>query len=220
MSLDKNNQYPGEGDDPQDRNRSGDVKPTTDQTLRIEEGDTVTLSPNSRMFGQLYRQVRPRSIDEVRKLLGPSAAPSYHLASCNCRAPELASNLISVADLESEDRAVAVRARELAHLAAREYVRGDHTTLTHWKPVLNRYLEITKSVINILTLADIEVHDRATLNISSTTHALFANRVMLFGTGSISCKGPTTFRVSSFEGKIRLRLSPASSIDVPRLPIS
>jgi hypothetical protein len=70
--------------------------------------------------------------------------------------------------------------------------------------VLNKFLDVTKSVINVAFLQDIEVADGATLTISANTHAVYARNVVVHRTGRIVCQGSVTFRINSLEG-IRFR---------------
>lgn len=170
--------------------------------LRVGAGENVTLSPDSPQFGACYLQIRPRTIDEVRKLIGLSedgAKSARDEASC---LPQVAcAPVISPDDLESTDAEVRERAHDLAHQASREYLRSaDPQHLSPWRPVLNRFLQLSESVLNVAALAEIEVASGATLTISRNTHAVYARNVSIHGAGRIVCKGPVTFKVATRDG--------------------
>src|SRR5690242_13454730 len=75
---------------------------STKANLQVEAGETVMLTPDSSRFRYLYRQVRPRSIDEVRTHLGLSkeATKIAKQRQC-CQSAELPSVLVTPEDLES-----------------------------------------------------------------------------------------------------------------------
>ena len=68
------------------------------------------------------------------------------------------------------------------------------------KPTFERFLDISKAVLYIAILQDIEVANGATLTISKNTHVVEANKVIIHGTGRIVCNGSTKFKIASLEG--------------------
>ncbi len=171
-------------------------------SLRLEENECVTLSPESPRFRESYQQVRPRTIEEVRNILGLTgdAAKALQEKGC-CRPSAVSSALISADDLTAQDDPTRIRARSLAYAASREYVRAPNPTyLSQWQAVLNRFLEISNSVINVVVLLDIDVANGATLTISPNTHAIYANNVRIHGNGRIVCQRDITFKINSLEG--------------------
>lgn len=190
-----------------------DSDPCASQDLVVEEGETTTLSATSERFKPLYRTLRPQSIDEVRKLLGPApGALDGQSGCCTPGSDAIRRQLVSIDDLKSEDPAVAQDAVGLTRLAAREYVLGNNAAVSHWRGVLDEYVSIHKVKINVAYLQDITVHNKGTLGVAVNTHAVYANRVRLYGTGKIVCGGPVTFNAKSFEGKLNSAfLNPAAA---------
>jgi hypothetical protein len=180
--------------------------------LVVEENETLNLSPDSKRFKHVVQTERPQSIAEVRKILGPSvkAASTTKSHGPCCTIPdELQSTLISSEDLESSDDQTRFRALGLSYKAAREYVRTtDASSLAHWEPVLDKFIQLNKAILNQFFFNDIDVYNGATLNIATNAHAINAMRIRLHGTGKIVCKGPTTFRALSFERILKVALNP------------
>lgn len=172
--------------------------------LRVEAGETVVLSPNSARFKAVYENVQPRTIAEVRAILGLSEESSKALAAAPqcCKKSAIPAALITPADLAHKEPAVAARAYHLAYAAAAEYVRAANVThLEHWVPALDLFISIAKASLNIARFrSDIEIADGATLTISPNTHAVYASAIRIHGTGRIVCSGPVTFKITSLEG--------------------
>jgi hypothetical protein len=187
------------------------------QSLIVDEGDTVTLSINSERFNKLIRKVVPQSIAEVRKILGPSAREKESISNYNtCCAPsELSSQIISADDLESENPEIRSKAKQLAYFAAKHYVHAiDNKAVSHWETTLDRYIQLSKTIINICYLSDIDVYNHGKLNIASNVQALYARNIRLHGNGSILCNGPTTFNAASFEGNIMSKIRTRFNEDI------
>ena len=180
------------------------LNPADAPNLVVDAGATTILAQDSEAAGGAYRKIQPQSIDEVRAVLGPGDHPHRSRDCCSTEMPaELGARHVSLADLESDDAEVREDARRLAYLAGRAYVRGLVTSETaRWRPVIDRYLELTKAVINIAVLGDIDVYNGGTLVVSSATQAVLARHIRLHGTGQVVCKGPTTIIASSLEGRI------------------
>ncbi|MEU4065737.1 hypothetical protein AB0F25_25505 [Streptomyces wedmorensis] len=185
------------------RSSSGEAAGAQPQDLRLEKGESVILSPESPRFASGYRQVRPRSIDEVRKLMGPTKL-SGHAASADGfvrRAPELADRVLVIEDLESKDPVARAEAHRLAYLAAQAYVHEPSTAgLKQWQPAIDRWLGRVKPVINIYTAGDIEIADGATLVLSANTQGLNARHIRMHGTGRIRCRGNVKISATSVDG--------------------
>lgn len=179
--------------------------------LKLEEGESITLSPTSARFREHYKQFRPRKIDEVRKIIGLSEEAAKAAADQRCCRPSTALASIPEAEhLDSKEDAVRNQARTLAYQASAEYIYSANPKhLTQWTPVLDRFLEVSQAVLNVAFLDDIEVADGATLTISRNTHAVYARNVLVHRTGKIVCQGNVTFRINSLEGsRLLIALKP------------
>lgn len=173
------------------------------QSIRVETGECVVLSPESPRFKESYRQVRPRTDDEVREIIGLSAetAKALHEQGRCCQPSASPSATVSAEELDSPDEAVRARARDITYKAFKNYVMGANpSSLSQMKPAFARFLDITKAVLNVVALEDIVVADGATLTISNNTHLVTANRIIIHNTGRIVCSGFTKFTVTSLEG--------------------
>lgn len=177
--------------------------------LRVGENDHLTLGPDSATWRHVFRRVQTRSIDEVREYLGPKVAEGS--ASRCCPDPELAARVVTPEELESDEPEARAAARSLVYRAARAYVRSaDPTPLAHWRPAIDRYLELYKVVpqLNVAFLKDIDVADGATLTLTASVHAVLANAVRIHGTGKIRCLGSVTFTIHSLEGVTGIKVKP------------
>ncbi|GAA2787315.1 hypothetical protein ACFQ0M_46275 [Kitasatospora aburaviensis] len=174
------------------------------QALRLEANEKLVLSPDSPRFASGYRQVRPQSIDEVRKLLGPVNVPDGRSRAENllaARVPELTKRLLRPEDLRVKDPNARAEARRLAYLAAREYIHTANTSsLKQWRPIIDQWLVEVKPVISIFTAGDIDIADGATLTLSANTHALMAQRIRMHGSGRIVCRGSVKISAVSVDG--------------------
>jgi len=182
--------------------RTGGEDSVYNKNLRVESGETVLLSPESGRFQSLYKEVHPRTADEVLSVLGfsESAAKAVRAHKC-CEGSTLPAALVVPEDLTSDDNATRLRARKLAYQAARQYVMtADPTRFMHWKAIIDQFLDVTKAVIHWVELEDIDVENGGTLIVSANTHAFYANNVRIHGTGRIVCEGNITFKVNSLQG--------------------
>ncbi|HVJ44147.1 MAG TPA: hypothetical protein VM639_21770 [Dongiaceae bacterium] len=173
------------------------------QSLTLESGECVTLSPDSSRFKQAYQQIYPRNADEVRAALGLSddALESVRKAGiCNCASKPPAAT-VAAEDLDSSDSTARAAALSLTHQAFSSYVYGTNPAVfAPLVPAFNRYLALNKAVINIAVLLDIEVGDGATLTISASTHVVRARKIIIHRTGRIVVRRSTTFKIASLEG--------------------
>ncbi|WP_395292367.1 hypothetical protein ACF9IK_01205 [Kitasatospora hibisci] len=172
------------------------------QALRLEANEKLVLSPDSPRFASGYRQVRPQSIDEVRRLLGPVNVPDSRAENLlAARVPELTKRLLRPEDLKVKDPNARAEARRLAYLAAREYVHTANTApLKQWRPIIDQWLLEVKPVISVFTAGDIDIADGATLTLSANTHALTAQRIRMHGSGRIVCRGSVKISAVSVDG--------------------
>lgn len=173
------------------------------QALSLDTEECATLSPDSGRFLKAYRRVNPRSASEVRTLLGltPEASKALQESGQCCTPITLPAITAAAQDLDHEDPAIRMAARSATYQAFNAYVRSANpASMAHMVPAFDRYLDISKAVINIAYLSDIEVADGATLTISKNTHVVNARRIIIHRTGRIICRGSTTFRVTSVEG--------------------
>lgn len=175
--------------------------------LKVEEGECATLSPTSERFNAAYERVRPRSAAEVRSLLGVSEASTkalQHAGAC-CVTGRRPAVIPAAEDLDAEDAAVRANARQATYEAFNAYVHGGAAAASdHLAPLFDRYLDLSKAVLNIARLQDIEVMNGATLTISANTHAVYARKIIIHQTGRLVCIGAKTFHVQSVEGVRRI----------------
>ncbi len=173
------------------------------QSITLEPGECVVVSPESPRFKDSYTQVRPSTAEEVRETIGLSTESAKALLDQGaCQPCAALSATVPADDLESKDDAVRARARDITHEAFNNYVYGlNPASLSQMKPTFERYLDINKIVLHIITLQDIEVGAGATLTISGNTHLVVANKIIIHGTGRIVCNGFTKFKVTSVEGR-------------------
>ena len=170
-------------------------------SLKIEAGECVTLSPNSERFKSAYQQIMPRSAAQVRATLGLSDAAAKAVQEQRACCQRVPAVVPRADDLQSEDAATRTAARSAAYATLQAYVNSPTPgAFAYVTPVLDRYLEISKAILNLVTLADIDVADGATLTISKNTHVVYANKVTIHGSGRIVCQGTKTFKVASVEG--------------------
>ncbi|MFD0277886.1 hypothetical protein ACFVHB_28815 [Kitasatospora sp. NPDC127111] len=173
------------------------------QNLRLEAHERLVLSPDSPRFAAGYRQVRPRSIDEVRKLLGPTNVPDHAVRAdqLRLRTSELTKRLLRPEDLDVKDPIARGEARKVVYLAAREYVHAASTAaLKQWRPAIDRWLADVKPIIHIFTAGDIDIADGATLTLSANTQGLVARRIRMHGRGRIVCLSNVKISAVSVEG--------------------
>jgi hypothetical protein len=179
--------------------------PQQAQNLVLEADECLTLTPDSPRFKDAVERVRPQTIAEVRRILGPSvdAGPNTPHPAC-CLAPELSGGFPDPDALTSADPQVRYRARQLAQAAASAYVRAaDVSQLRLWEPLLDRFIQLNKASLAIFRFADIDIANGATLTLGVTTHALYAGNIRMYGTGRIVAKGPKTIRSASLSGPTR-----------------
>ena len=191
---------------------------TGDSNLQVETGETVLLSPESQRFSASYKQVYPRSIDEIRSLLGPSdeAAKALKTHQCGC-ASHAPIALVPPEDLTAKDKAIKARAKEIAVQAAAQYVRSpDPSRLAQWKPLIDRYIAIGNPSIWQIALADIEVFDGGTLLVSASTRVLNANNIKIHDTGRIKCQGNITIKCQTLQGIRRIISHPVGVLTTSR----
>jgi len=172
-------------------------------SLRVPPGETVLLSPESDRFKGRYRTVEPRTAQELRGLVGLSeegAAAAREAGVC-CRPVDLVGLIPSPGDLDSEDEGVRGSAFDVVGRALRAYLRSPTPKqFVLMEPAIGRFLELMEVTVNLVTLNDIHIADGATLTISTNTHLLEANRVVIEGTGKIDGSGYMKLKVTSIEG--------------------
>jgi len=173
------------------------------QSIQVEPGEHIVLSPESQRFKRNYRQVRPRTADEVREIIGLSAesAKALHEQGACCQPSANFAATVSAEELDSADDAVRARAWDITSKALKNFVYSvNPASLSQMKPAFEGYLHKGEAVLNIAALQDIVVADGATLTISMNTHLVTANKIIVHKTGRIVCSGFTKFTVTSIEG--------------------
>jgi len=187
------------------------------QNLYIEPGETVMLAPDAQRFSAFYKRVYPSGIDEVRDILGLSDAAAQAVSTkmncqCSCSPP----SLYTPEDLTSRDNSIRRAAKEVAVKAAYQYVTGANPdALAQWKPLIDKYINLGKIVINYVALQDIEIAQGATLVISASTNALYANNIKIHGTGRMVCQGNLSIKCVTLQGITRQIVGPNIPINQP-----
>ena len=174
------------------------------RSLRVEAGECVVLSPQSDRFREHYRRAQPRTAKEARGLVGLSEemATSLTNAGVCCQQIEQPAGFPAPDDLESEDDSVRAVAFDNAARGLFAYLlTTTPELLVPNESSIERYLELTRPELNLVSLEDIEVADGATLTISEDTHLVEANKIVLHGSGAINCSGFTKMSVQSMEGR-------------------
>jgi hypothetical protein len=183
-------------------NEAKGVIEMTEQSLTLEENESITLSPDSARFKDVYQQVHPRSASDVRDMLGLQGRALEAVQKAGRRVFSLPSKTIDETDLESADLKTRAVALASTHEAFHAFVHGSNfEAFAQLAPTFDRYLATTKAVINIAILFDIEVANGATLTISASTHLVRARKIIIHQTGRIVVRGSTTFKVVSVEGQ-------------------
>jgi hypothetical protein len=172
--------------------------------LRLEPGETVTLSPDSQRYARFYKQYHPTTLDELKTLIGVAVDSGATVVQGRCCPPESLAAVVMMPDeLMSDDPVARTKADRLTYLATREYLSGAGAGLQAWEPTISAWIRIKKPVLNIVSLFDIEIADKATLDLSPNTHGLYAHAIVIHGSGRINCHGPTKIKATSLEGRRR-----------------
>ena len=187
------------------------------QELVVEPGEAVSLSPTSSRFESAFVRLQPSSIQDVRQALGfPEAILKGRTSPCGCGGKT--TRVHSVDDLDHEDESIKGSALGIAHRAVAGYVMGGQLTAGVSLEMMDRFIQIVKPSIFLPLFGDIIVQDTATLNIAKATHALYANRIRMYGSGQIVCDGPKTIRCNSLQGKlVKAELGPAANIAIRKI---
>ncbi len=196
------------------------------QNFIVQEGETRILSYRIEELQAFYKEIRPKSVDDIKDMLGvPNVIGLCGGADSdqkeNIRKTALERNfsfqvsmpprvdisrlrsriipprLLSSSDVGEEDRA---HMMDMARMATEAYIYGDSSQVSQWVATINEYLRLKNAVIFVPYFSDIIVHRNATLRIAADTHAVYARRIKLYGNGRVLCEGPTTFDCDSFEG--------------------
>lgn len=176
--------------------------------LILEADECLTLTPDSPRYKDAIEQYRPQTIAEVRKLLGPSSSVDKPTTTTMCcLPPELTGSLPAADALSSSNDQERFSARLQTAAIAGAYVRAaDVTPFKQFEPLLDRFIQVNKAILYSFLFADIDIGNGATLTLAKNTHILFAGNIRMHGTGRIVCKGPTTIRATTLNGKIRTTL--------------
>lgn len=178
---------------------------TDTQSIYIESDESLVLSPESERFKENFRQVKPRTAIEVRKIIGLSEemAKTLHQRGVCCQQSMNSSAIVPAEELDSPHDAVRARALDITDKALYSYVCSVNPALmVHMEPAIGRYLEIINLVLNIVTVYNIEVADGGILIVPSDTHLVEANNIIIHGKGRIDCSGFTKFDVTSIKGGV------------------
>ncbi|WP_299535499.1 hypothetical protein [Ulvibacterium sp.] len=168
------------------------------KNLELKSKKTLDLTTDSKTFKEHFKLVKVKDIAVVKELIGISDKIA---SKKNCGCPKI-SKIPSIKDLEVKDK----RQRDANFAAARNianrYIYGNSAEVSAYKPVLDRFLELSRATIPVFWFNDIIVHNNATLNIANDVLNVNARKIMLYGNGKITYTGPTTFNCRSFQGNL------------------
>jgi hypothetical protein len=170
-------------------------------SISLAPGERLVLSPRTRGFREAYSQVRPRTADELRELVGLSAEETAAFqAKGGWRDPPF-DETVHPEELRSPDDTTRQRAWTLTAQALRQYIHSvQPAALDHMALAIAEFLQLNDATLNVAALQDIEVGDGATLSISDTTHLVTAGKITIHSTGRIVCSGALKMTATSFEG--------------------
>jgi hypothetical protein len=201
-----------EGKMPDVTSLAGGIVAQGSTSLQVEAGESAVLSPDSARFKSLYQQIRPQTIDQVKQVIGLSEVTTRTLQNIPLRAvspaPAVSEVVLRsiavippVSDLNSTDAEVRFSARGAAYQAASAYLESaDPRQFAHLTPLINQFLVDSAAKLNVIAFQDIDLANGATLIISNTTHALYANNIRIHGDGRIVCQGKITIKVTTLQG--------------------
>lgn len=177
---------------------SVDGRPNVD----LAEGESMTLTPDSRRYGPIYKEFRPTRLAELQELIGVRTTDTDRSLQGRCCVNEaLQSTVLMPEHLQDSDPVSRARADRLTYLATSEYLTGKASQLKAWEPVIDAWIRLRKPILQIAYLNDIVVANKATLTLSANTHALYAHTITIVGSGRINCLGPTKIKATSLEGR-------------------
>ena len=102
-------------------------------------------------------------------------------------------------NVEDPERAAAV---QVVRALISDYLYSNIPVPSTASELVATYLNQRAPLVFAAVLGNISVANGATLQISSGTLAVYANKLRLYGSGKIQCDGPTTFDVKSVRGNI------------------
>ena len=176
------------------------------QDVVVKAGETVILSPDSSSFKASVKQYKPKTIEEVRNLLGITLKPTVKtpvVQSAVLLHPDLKSVVFAAADLKSKVLETKRSATKFAYAAAKQYVQSaDVSNMAHLTPVMDQYILNSNVLLNIFQFGNIEIANGGTLQVSKNTHAIYANAIKMHGTGKIVCKGAVSIHATTVQGKL------------------
>lgn len=184
------------------------------EDLVVDENETRVLSSASRWCRSYYVEIQPKDIDEIKEILGvpnsialPALSRTTAVVSADSkriRARTMSPKALSDGKLPDSERTNNLM---MARTATREYIYGNSQEVFHWKATIDEYLKAKSPRLFVPFFNDIVVHNGGTLQVLTNTHAVYARKIQLYGSGKIECEGPTTFDCDSFEGSLLPKLS-------------
>lgn len=187
-----------------EREASGRERDGRLANLEVPEGETRVLSYSSEAMRSHYVRLEVRDIDHLAELIGTpnEIAEKTPIRCCDPRLSSASARLVSSAVFNEAEVSPEIRAEAMgfARLATEEYLYGNRAAVQIHKDLLSAYLDTRAAIIFAAVFGDITVQNGAVLKIASNTLVLRANRIRMFGSGAISCDGPTTFDCHSLQG--------------------
>lgn len=175
-----------------------ELKDFETKDLTIKSNETLNLTADSEAFKNYFKLVDVKDIAIVKELIGTSDKIADR-KNCGCAKISM---IPSIKDLETKDKTLRDQNFAAARNLANQYIYGNSTSVSAYKPLLDKYLEISKAKLPIFWFNDIIVQNNATLNIANNVLNVNARKIMLYGNGKITYTGPTTFNCKSFEGNL------------------
>lgn len=184
--------------------------------LVIERDETRTLTFESREFNAVFQPFQPKSVDDLKDILGvpdeiaaksPAIrrfAPQAGAMKRRTLGANLQARVISPDVLDDKKASAAVRTHAFitAKQAAAQYIYGDSSRIMHLRPLINRFLELKEAMIFIPIFKNITIYNGGTLMVAPSAHVVWANNIKMYGSGRIDSQGPLTIRSATLQGNL------------------
>ena len=109
--------------------------------LTIKSSETLNLTADSKAFKDYFKLVKIKDIAVVKELIGISDKIASR-RNCGC---SKISKVPSLKDLDIKDKNLRNENFAAARNMANQYIYGNSTSVSAYKPLLDRYLEISKA---------------------------------------------------------------------------
>jgi hypothetical protein len=172
--------------------------------LIVNENDTVTISYTLDSFKPNYQTIYPKEIDDVKRLIGvPKEVPIKRKDCCDGIVGSVMHSDEAFQNPETRNRVI-----KDVRYAAREYIQGDSTAVSHWTGLINKWLTESHAELHIAVFPNIIIYDGGTLNISRDTHGIHAISIKMYGSGKIRAERDIAIDCRTLEGNIQTVRNP------------